>query len=80
VPLNAEAVQSVGAAGVPVADYQRLAQQRYAAKLPGSAYARDGYAGGYGGPGPAGTPLPWVAGAVVLVGAAVAIRLLRRTT
>ncbi|NUP83849.1 MAG: hypothetical protein HOV96_40615 [Nonomuraea sp.] len=81
VPLNAEAAQSVGSAGLPVADYQRLAQQRYAAKLPGSTYARDGYAGGYGAPGPTGTSLPWVVGAVVLVGAAITIRLLRgRTT
>ncbi|GII62288.1 hypothetical protein Skr01_23730 [Sphaerisporangium krabiense] len=48
MPLNPEAVQSIGAAGVAPADYQRLTRQRYAAKLPGSAYARDGYAGGYG--------------------------------
>ncbi|NRQ35645.1 hypothetical protein HII36_27980 [Nonomuraea sp. NN258] len=48
VPLNTEATQSIGAAGVPMADYQRLVRQRYGAKLPGSAYARDGYAGGYG--------------------------------
>ncbi|MEU5869650.1 MULTISPECIES: hypothetical protein [unclassified Nonomuraea] len=77
VPLNAEAAQSVGRAGVPVADYRRLAQQRYAAKLPGSTYARDGYAGGYGVPGPGGTPLPWAVGAVVLLGAAITVRLLR---
>ncbi|GGS98811.1 hypothetical protein ACFFV7_20745 [Nonomuraea spiralis] len=77
VPLNAEATQSLGPAGVPVADYRRLAQQRYAAKLPGSAYARDGYAGGYGVPGPGGTPLPWVVGAVVLLGAGITIRVLR---
>ncbi|NUR86484.1 MAG: hypothetical protein HOY71_20555 [Nonomuraea sp.] len=81
VPLNAEAVQSVGETGVPVADYQRLAQQRYAAKLPGSTYARDGYAGGYGAPTPSGNPLPWVVGAVVLAGGLITIRLLRgRTT
>ncbi|MFF4771992.1 hypothetical protein ACFY05_03965 [Microtetraspora fusca] len=48
VPLNPEATTSIGPAGLPVADFQRLVQGRYADKLPGSAYDRDGAAGGYG--------------------------------
>ncbi|MFC0864788.1 hypothetical protein ACFHYQ_21070 [Sphaerimonospora cavernae] len=51
VPLNDEARGSVGDQGMPLADYQRLVAGRYADKLPGSAYANDGAAGGYG-PGP----------------------------
>ncbi|MFC4909263.1 hypothetical protein [Actinomadura gamaensis] len=46
VPLNASA-RTVGAS-LPLAAYQRLVHQRYADKLPGSAYARQGAAGGYG--------------------------------
>jgi hypothetical protein len=34
-------------AAVTVADYRRTVEARYADKLPGSAYARDGEAGGY---------------------------------
>ncbi|MBE1501102.1 hypothetical protein H4696_008202 [Amycolatopsis lexingtonensis] len=36
-----------GGTAVTVADYQRTVGARYADKLPGSAYARDGEAGGY---------------------------------
>ncbi|GII85713.1 hypothetical protein Ssi03_37030 [Sphaerisporangium siamense] len=85
VPLNPEATQSIGAAGIAAADYQRLVRQRYAAKLPGSAYARDGYAGGYGsssqghGTAPrAATTFPLAAGGAVLVFALGTIGLLRR--
>ncbi|MFI6811846.1 hypothetical protein ACIBG7_05525 [Nonomuraea sp. NPDC050328] len=59
VPLNGEATSSVGAAGLPVADYQRLVHERYAAKLPGSSYAAEGYAGGYGAPTPDGPAPSW---------------------
>ncbi|MFC8412000.1 hypothetical protein [Streptomyces coelicoflavus] len=48
VPLNEEARTSVGAGGTGLARYQRLVHQRYADKMPGSAYDEDGYAGGYG--------------------------------
>ncbi|MEU4980823.1 hypothetical protein [Streptomyces sp. NPDC021969] len=47
VPLNEEARASVGAQGTGLARYQRLVHQRYADKMPGSAYDEGGYAGGY---------------------------------
>ncbi|MCP2341291.1 hypothetical protein [Actinomadura rupiterrae] len=46
VPLNAPA--RTAGASLPLAAYQRLVHQRYADKLPGSSYARQGAAGGYG--------------------------------
>jgi hypothetical protein len=49
LPLDAEARHAVGAAGVTLADYQRLVHREYGDKLPGSAYDRAGRAGGYGG-------------------------------
>jgi hypothetical protein len=71
-----------------LADYRAALHRRYADKLPGSAYDRDGAGGGYGGreravpaAGPADVPvLPFVlGGALVLVaGAVVAPRLRRR--
>ncbi|MFD7063524.1 hypothetical protein [Streptomyces sp. NPDC059906] len=47
VPLNDEARASVGAGGTGLARYQRLVHQRYADKMPGSAYDEGGYAGGF---------------------------------
>ncbi|MEV7044845.1 hypothetical protein [Amycolatopsis sp. NPDC051061] len=63
---------------VNVADYQRTVAARYADKLPGSAYAREGEAGGYdatsqvmprgdGGPAPSGHDTGWVP-LLILVG------------
>jgi hypothetical protein len=63
---------------VTVADYQRTVSGRYADKLPGSAYARDGEAGGYdatsqvmprgdGGPAPSSHDTGWVP-LLILVG------------
>ncbi len=63
---------------VKVADYQRTVSQRYADKLPGSDYAREGEAGGYdstsqvmprgdGGPAPSGHDTGWVP-LLILVG------------
>jgi hypothetical protein len=63
---------------VNVADYQRTVSQRYADKLPGSPYAREGEAGGYdatsqvmprgdGGPAPSGHDTGWVP-LLILVG------------
>ncbi|MFW6692263.1 hypothetical protein [Streptomyces sp. MAR4 CNX-425] len=46
-PLNEEARASVGARGTGLARYQRLVHQRYADKMPGSAYDKRGYAGGF---------------------------------
>ena len=65
-------------AAVTVADYRRTVEARYADKLPGSGYARDGDAGGYdatsqvmprgdGGPAPAGHDTGWVP-LLILVG------------
>ncbi len=64
--------------GKPVAGYQRTVGARYADKLPGSAYDRNGEAGGYdatsqvmprgdGGPAPAGHDTGWVP-LLILVG------------
>ncbi|MEU6852822.1 hypothetical protein ABZ901_23200 [Actinacidiphila alni] len=47
LPLNDEARQAVGAHGATVATYQRQVHGRYADKLPGSAYDRDGSGGGF---------------------------------
>lgn len=67
------------AGAVTVADYQRTVQARYADKLPGSAYAREGEAGGYdttarvmprggdGGPAPSSHDTGWVP-LLILVG------------
>ena len=53
LPLNDTARASVGSGGVSVANYYRLVRSRYADKLPGSAYDRSGYAGGFQAQGPA---------------------------
>ncbi|MFG2918393.1 hypothetical protein ACGF0D_36605 [Kitasatospora sp. NPDC048298] len=47
LPLDDEALRSVGAGGVTLAAYQQLVHQRYGDKLPGSAYDRTGRGGGY---------------------------------
>jgi hypothetical protein len=47
LPLNATARTSVGAGGMTVAQYQALVKTRYADKLPGSAYDKNGMAGGF---------------------------------
>jgi hypothetical protein len=85
-PLNLEARRTLGAATLPLASYQRLVQHRYGDKLPGSAYARKGLAGGFGTPVPvrrggSGAPVaPLAAGlsVVALAGAFGVRRLIRR--
>ncbi|MEU6675280.1 hypothetical protein [Streptomyces sp. NPDC046925] len=47
LPLDADAVRAVGRSGVTVAAYQRRVHDAYADKLPGSAYAESGKAGGF---------------------------------
>ncbi|MFH8486415.1 hypothetical protein [Streptomyces longisporoflavus] len=47
LPLDADAVRAVGRGGVSVAAYQRRVHDAYADKLPGSAYAESGKAGGF---------------------------------
>jgi hypothetical protein len=91
-PLNDSARAGVRA-GTTLAAYQRLVQRRYADKMPGSAYAKTGAAGGYAAApgGSYGAPAdkggstgsgrtPFIVGGVVLLGAAGAVgaRRLRR--
>lgn len=47
LPLNSDAVRSVGASGVSLAAYQSLVHGRYADKMPGSAYDREHMVGGF---------------------------------
>lgn len=48
LPLDDDAVRAVGARGATVAAYRARVHRAYADKLPGSAYAKQGKAGGYG--------------------------------
>ncbi|MGW3966404.1 hypothetical protein ACWED2_41760 [Amycolatopsis sp. NPDC005003] len=79
--------------GEAIAGYRQTVENRYADKLPGSAYARDGEAGGYdaasqvmprgdGGPAPSGHDTGWVpllilAGVLALSGAGYVLHLRR---
>ncbi|GAA2509917.1 hypothetical protein [Streptomyces gobitricini] len=60
LPLDADAVRAVGARGTTLAAYRDRVAAAYGDKLPGTAYAHRGSAGGYGSPaGPApGAPAP----------------------
>src|SRR5262249_11269815 len=72
LPLNDAARRSVGPDGVSLAAYRALVHQRYADKLPGSAYDRAGEGGGYGSAASAGPSVlaaAWTAGAAVGVSA-----------
>lgn len=63
-PLNAAARREVGTGGTSLSGYQRAVHHRYADRMPGSRYAREGLAGGAAptaDPG-TGTPMPAVAG------------------
>ncbi|MEV0279548.1 hypothetical protein AB0I22_24585 [Streptomyces sp. NPDC050610] len=48
LPLDADAERAVGAKGISVEAYQARVHKAYGDKLPGSAYAKKGLAGGYG--------------------------------
>lgn len=50
LPLGQEAVRAVGAGGTTLAAYRDRVHKAYGDKLPGSAYAEKGFAGGYGEP------------------------------
>ncbi|MBO1335332.1 hypothetical protein [Streptomyces sp. VRA16 Mangrove soil] len=50
LPLDADAVRAVGRAGISVTAYRARVDRAYGDKLPGSAYAKKGEAGGYGTP------------------------------
>ncbi|MFI0425089.1 hypothetical protein [Spongiactinospora sp. 9N601] len=83
VPLNERATAASGKPGLTVAEYQRLVHDRYADKLPGSDFDRNGLAGGTATTAvpaaPSGWgPWPWLAGVGVLLAGLLAVRLLRR--
>ncbi|MCX5201947.1 hypothetical protein OG897_10850 [Streptomyces sp. NBC_00237] len=91
LPLDEDATSAVGAKGTTLAAYQSRVHKAYADKLPGTAYAKQGKAGGYGAPAgaAAGNPAPdggalstpaAAGGAAVLLAAAglTAVRLRRR--
>ncbi|MFJ2742115.1 hypothetical protein ACIO3O_20925 [Streptomyces sp. NPDC087440] len=48
LPLDEDATRAVGAKGTTLAAYQKRVHAAYADKLPGTAYAQQGKAGGYG--------------------------------
>ncbi|WP_442816755.1 hypothetical protein [Streptomyces sp. NBC_01304] len=48
LPLDADAKRAVGAGGTSLTAYQDRVEEAYGDKLPGSAYAKSGKAGGYG--------------------------------
>ncbi|MFI6104932.1 hypothetical protein [Streptomyces sp. NPDC051310] len=50
LPLDADAIRAVGADGTTLAAYRHRVRAAYGDKLPGSAYAKAGRAGGYGTP------------------------------
>ncbi|MCH0539646.1 hypothetical protein I3F58_08705 [Streptomyces sp. MUM 203J] len=84
LPLDEDAVRAVGADGTTLEAYRARVAAAYGDKLPGSAYARKGAAGGYGPPSEAGPSGPGSvglgAGAALLAGAGAvtAVRLRRR--
>lgn len=50
LPLDEDAVRAVGEGGTTLAAYRTRVTKAYGDKLPGSAYAKGGKAGGYAGP------------------------------
>ncbi|MFB7393010.1 hypothetical protein [Streptomyces sp. NPDC056191] len=79
LPLDEDAVRAVGRNGTSLAGYRERVARAYGDKLPGSAYAKKGTAGGYGGPGAAAAAGPMTgpaaepgAGAAVTVASATA--------
>ncbi|WP_443054730.1 hypothetical protein [Streptomyces sp. NBC_00691] len=52
LPLDEDAVRAVGRDGTSLTAYRDRVARAYGDKLPGSAYAKKGTAGGYGGPEP----------------------------
>ncbi|MER5884350.1 hypothetical protein ABT160_11025 [Streptomyces sp. NPDC001941] len=79
LPLDEDAVRAVGSNGTTLAAYRARVQRAYGDKLPGSAYARSGKAGGYAEAPAAGAgarPVVAVASAAAGVGAVGALGLL----
>ncbi|WP_395360033.1 hypothetical protein ACHGLA_08880 [Streptomyces sp. YH02] len=83
LPLDEDAVRAVGRNGTSLAAYRERVVRAYGDKLPGSAYARKGTAGGYGAQAappaaaaPAGEPAVTVASAAAGAGAVLALALI----
>ncbi|MFC7306580.1 hypothetical protein ACFQVC_20425 [Streptomyces monticola] len=55
LPIDKDAAQAIGSAGTSLSAYQKRVERAYGDKLPGSAYAESGKAGGYA-PRPAAPP------------------------
>ncbi|MER7107641.1 hypothetical protein [Streptomyces sp. NPDC000229] len=68
LPLDEDAVRAVGAPGTTLAAYQDRVAAAYGDKLPGTAYAHKGGAGGYGGPAGPAAPAPAPAPAAAAAG------------
>ncbi|WP_234332112.1 hypothetical protein [Streptomyces sp. NRRL S-87] len=58
LPLDHDAVRAIGAGGTSLAGYRARVRAAYGDKLPGSAYAKSGMAGGYAPGAPLGGPAP----------------------
>ncbi|MFF4103712.1 hypothetical protein [Streptomyces sp. NPDC001903] len=87
LPLDEDAERAVGAQGTSLSAYRARVTRAYGDKLPGSAYAKGGKAGGYAAgaaDADAGTPVAAAAGAGALAlgaaGSVAVLRLLRRRT
>ncbi|MFD8984839.1 hypothetical protein [Streptomyces sp. NPDC059564] len=82
VPLDEDAVAAVGERGTTLAAYRVRVTRAYGDKLPGSAYAEAGEAGGFAEPvrGSGGAPVGVIAGGAgaLALGAAGSVLLLRR--
>ncbi|MFF3603473.1 hypothetical protein [Streptomyces sp. NPDC002463] len=82
LPLDEDAVRAVGRGGTSLAAYRERVVRAYGDKLPGSAYARRGVAGGYDEPAPAPRETPAVAalgaGAGLLLALTATVTLRRR--
>ncbi|MEU5985831.1 hypothetical protein [Streptomyces sp. NPDC047434] len=78
LPLDEDALRAVGRNGTSLAAYRARVAAAYGDKLPGSAYAGKGAAGGYGtpSPAPAEEPLLTTASATAGAGAVLALSLL----
>ncbi|MEV4194465.1 hypothetical protein [Streptomyces toxytricini] len=81
LPLDEDAVRAVGERGTALAAYRARVAAAYGDKLPGSAYARDGRAGGYDEAAPArpdGTPAAAAGAAGAALAAALGVLAVRR--
>ncbi|MFG2984469.1 hypothetical protein ACGFYQ_24960 [Streptomyces sp. NPDC048258] len=80
LPLDEDAVRAVGAGGTTLNAYRTRVAAAYGDKLPGSAYAEGGMAGGYAEPGTqdSGAPVALLAGGGALALSGAGVLVLRR--